>query len=50
MVYWYEKSSHAQQRPELAAFTQWLVAQAAITRQAIGDVPEPDTLTGSLDD
>jgi LysR family transcriptional regulator, glycine cleavage system transcriptional activator len=50
MVYWYETSSHAQHRPALEAFTQWLVAQAAITRQAIGDVPEPDTLTGSLDD
>jgi LysR family transcriptional regulator, glycine cleavage system transcriptional activator len=49
MVYWYVLSPHAHRRPELQAFMQWLDTQAEITRVAIGDVPEPDTLTGSLD-
>jgi LysR family transcriptional regulator, glycine cleavage system transcriptional activator len=50
MVYWYELSPHAEQRPELQAFLNWLEIEAFKTRVAIGDVPEPDTLTGSLDD
>jgi len=32
------------QRPEVKAFYNWLTEQAALTRQAIGDVPDPDTL------
>jgi LysR family transcriptional regulator, glycine cleavage system transcriptional activator len=50
MVYWYELSPHAEQRPELQAFMNWLDSEAVLTRNIIGDVPEPDTLTGSLDD
>jgi LysR family transcriptional regulator, glycine cleavage system transcriptional activator len=50
MVYWYVLSPRAEQRQELQAFTEWLESQALHTRIAIGDVPEPDTETGSLDD
>jgi len=31
-------------RPEVKAFCDWLMAQSALTRQAIGDVPDPDTV------
>ncbi len=31
-------------RPEVTAFCEWLKGQAAQTRQAIGDVPDPDTV------
>jgi LysR family transcriptional regulator, glycine cleavage system transcriptional activator len=50
MVYWYVLSPHAEKRPELKAFMRWLESEAVLTRAAIGDVPEPDTVTGSLDD
>jgi LysR family transcriptional regulator, glycine cleavage system transcriptional activator len=50
MIYWYELSPHAEQRPELQAFMRWLESEAELTRAAIGDVPEPDSQTGSLDD
>ena len=30
-------------RPEVLAFGHWMLAQAALTRAAIGDQPEPDT-------
>jgi LysR family transcriptional regulator, glycine cleavage system transcriptional activator len=50
MIYWYELSPHAEQRPELQAFMKWLESEAAQTRAVIGDEPEADTLTGSLDD
>ncbi len=50
MIYWYELSPHAEQRPELQAFMNWLEGEAVLTREAMGDLPEPDTLTGSLDD
>jgi len=35
-------------RPEVMAFCDWLKSQAALTREAIGDVPDPDTVD-SLD-
>jgi LysR family transcriptional regulator, glycine cleavage system transcriptional activator len=44
-----ELSPHAEQRQELQAFMNWLESEAALTRSVIGDVPEPDTVTGSLD-
>lgn len=31
-------------RPEVAAFSQWVLAQAAVTRLAIGDGPDAETL------
>ena len=32
------------QRPEVKAFCDWLKRQAEATRQAIGDVADPETL------
>jgi LysR family transcriptional regulator, glycine cleavage system transcriptional activator len=49
-VYWCVLSPHAEQTVELKAFVSWLESEAVLTREIIGDVPEPDTLTGSLDD
>jgi LysR family transcriptional regulator, glycine cleavage system transcriptional activator len=37
-------------RPEVTAFCAWLKAQAQETRRLIGEVPESDVETGSLDD
>jgi LysR family glycine cleavage system transcriptional activator len=31
-------------RPEVAAFCDWLKTQALLTREAIGDVPDADTV------
>ncbi len=44
LVYWLLVAPRSAQRPEVQAFCHWLLAQAAQTRQAIGDVPDPDTL------
>ncbi|MEX8520433.1 MAG: LysR family transcriptional regulator [Leptothrix sp. (in: b-proteobacteria)] len=33
---------HADIRPEVRAFTDWVLAQAALTRAAIGDVPDAE--------
>ena len=35
--YWLVTAQLARQRPELAAFTQWVLAQAALTRAALGE-------------
>jgi LysR family transcriptional regulator, glycine cleavage system transcriptional activator len=35
--YWLVTAQQARQRPELAAFTQWVLAQAALTRAALGE-------------
>ncbi|MFD2454353.1 type 2 periplasmic-binding domain-containing protein [Ideonella paludis] len=32
----------AQPRPEVLAFSAWVQQQAALTRQAIGDTPDPE--------
>jgi LysR family transcriptional regulator, glycine cleavage system transcriptional activator len=37
-------------RPEVVAFANWLKGQASDTRKVIGEVPNPDVETGSLDD
>jgi LysR family transcriptional regulator, glycine cleavage system transcriptional activator len=37
-------------RAEVTAFCNWLKTQAAATRSAIGEVPDSDVETGSLDD
>jgi DNA-binding transcriptional LysR family regulator len=50
MAYWLVIGPRSAARPEVAAFIDWLKAQAKITREAIGEVPDGDTLTGSLDD
>jgi LysR family transcriptional regulator, glycine cleavage system transcriptional activator len=41
--------SSANARAEVTAFCNWLRAQAKDTRNAIGEVPESDVETGSLD-
>jgi DNA-binding transcriptional LysR family regulator len=44
LVYWLLVAPRSQQRPEVKAFCDWLQQQSADTRQAIGDVPDPDTV------
>jgi DNA-binding transcriptional LysR family regulator len=44
LAYWLLIAPRSQARPEVRAFCDWLRQQAADTRQAIGDVPDPDTL------
>jgi LysR family transcriptional regulator, glycine cleavage system transcriptional activator len=44
LVYWLVVTPRSAQRPEVKAFCDWLLTQAAITREAIGDVPDPDTV------
>ncbi len=44
MAYWLVVSTRSAVRPEVKAFCDWLMAQSALTRQAIGDVPDPDTV------
>ncbi len=43
MAYWLVVGPRNVARPEVLAFCEWLKDQAAQTRQAIGDVPDPDT-------
>jgi DNA-binding transcriptional LysR family regulator len=42
MVYWLLVGPRSGARPEIQAFCHWLTAQAAVTRQAIGEVPDTD--------
>ncbi|MFN3493575.1 MAG: LysR substrate-binding domain-containing protein [Hydrogenophaga sp.] len=44
LVYWLMPAPRSLQRPEVKAFCDWLLAQAALTRKAIGDEPDPDTV------
>jgi len=44
MAYWLVVGPRSAARPEVKAFSDWLMAQSALTRQAIGDVPDPDTV------
>ncbi len=44
LVYWLLVAPRSAQRPEVKAFCDWLLLQAAATREAIGDVPDPDTV------
>jgi DNA-binding transcriptional LysR family regulator len=44
LVYWLMVAPRSAQRPEVKAFCDWLLLQAAATREAIGDVPDPDTV------
>jgi len=48
MGYWLIIGPRNVTRPEVMAFCDWLKSQAALTREAIGDVPDPDTVD-SLD-
>jgi len=44
MAYWLIIGPRSGQRPEIKAFCDWLAAQSKATRQAIGEVPDPDTV------
>ena len=43
MAYWLVVGSRNSAKPEVIAFCEWLKLQGALTREAIGDVPDPDT-------
>jgi DNA-binding transcriptional LysR family regulator len=44
MAYWLIVGPRSAQRPEIKAFCEWLMQQSRITRQTIGEVPDPDTV------
>ena len=44
LVYWLIIGPRSGARPEVKAFCDWLHAQALLTREAIGDVPDADTV------
>ena len=44
MSYWLITGPRNAVRPEIKAFCNWLLSQAAITRETIGEVPDPDTI------
>lgn len=44
MAYWLISAPRSEHRPEIRDFCEWLMAQSALTRQAVGDVPDPDTV------
>lgn len=44
LVYWLVLAPRSVQRPEVKAFCDWLLQEAERTRQAIGEVPDPDTV------
>ncbi len=44
MAYWTIAGARNSARPEVKAFCDWLALQSALTREAIGDVPDPDTV------
>lgn len=48
LAYWLLVGPRSGQRPEIKAFCAWLEIQAQATREAVGEVPDPDT-TDHLD-
>lgn len=44
LVYWLVVAPRSVVRPEVKAFCDWLLREAERTRQAIGEVPDPDTV------
>ena len=42
LVYWLVVGPRSGQRPEIQAFSAWLLLQAKATRQAVGEVPDTD--------
>ncbi|MGH8819724.1 MAG: LysR substrate-binding domain-containing protein, partial [Rhodoferax sp.] len=44
MACWMLVGPRSALRPEIRAFCEWILLQAAQTRQAIGEVPDPDTV------
>ena len=47
MAYWLIVGPRSAARPEIKAFCAWLQLQAAQTREAVGDVADPETLVQS---
>lgn len=45
MAYWLIIGPRSAQRPEIKAFCEWLMQQSKITRQNVGEIPDPETLT-----
>ena len=48
MAYWLLVGPRSRHRPEIKAFCDWLMAQSKVTRHAIGEVPDPDTVDTRL--
>jgi LysR family glycine cleavage system transcriptional activator len=44
LAYWMMKAPRGVERPEVKAFCDWLLREAQATREAIGEVPDPDTV------
>lgn len=44
LAYWLMRTPRHPERPEVKAFCDWLLQEAAATREAIGEVPDPDTV------
>ena len=44
LAYWLMRTPRQPERPEIKAFCDWLLQEAAATREAIGEVPDPDTV------
>jgi LysR family glycine cleavage system transcriptional activator len=44
MAYWLLVGPRNALRPEIKAFCEWLQEQARVTRETIGEVPDPDTI------
>ena len=44
MAYWLIPGPRSAQRPEIRAFQDWLMAESRLTREASGEVPDPDTV------
>jgi len=44
MAYWLIVGPRSTQRPEIRDFCEWLGNQGRLTREAIGEVPDPDTI------
>ncbi len=44
LAYWLMRTPRQPERPEVKAFCDWLLQEAAATREAIGEVPDPDTV------
>jgi LysR family glycine cleavage system transcriptional activator len=42
--YWTNVGPRNAARPEVAAFCDWRKAQALLTREAVGDIPDADTV------
>jgi DNA-binding transcriptional LysR family regulator len=46
LVYWLIVGPRSAVRPEIKAFCDWLLEQARVTREATGEVPDPDLADG----